>query len=67
MATVFCEIGIECLAVPALAHAFVVDDSGDMVGKKGSDKFRLDVTGIINNKLAPSRIQSLIFKEFIVQ
>ena len=39
----------------------------DMVGKKGSDKFRIDVTRIINNKIAPSRIQSLIFKEFIVQ
>lgn len=39
----------------------------DMVGKKGSDKFRLDTTRIINNMIAPSRIQSLIFKEFIVQ
>ncbi len=39
----------------------------DMVGKKGSDRFRLDVTGIINNMIAPARIQSLIFKEFIVQ
>ncbi len=39
----------------------------DMVGKKGSDRFRLDTTRIINNMIAPSRIQSLIFKEFIVQ
>ncbi|MFP6748821.1 MAG: flagellar basal body-associated FliL family protein, partial [Alphaproteobacteria bacterium] len=39
----------------------------DMVGRKGSDKFRLDTTRIINNMIAPSRIQSLIFKEFIVQ
>jgi len=39
----------------------------DMVGKKGSDKFRTDTTRIINNMIAPSRIQSLIFKEFIVQ
>ncbi len=39
----------------------------DMVGKKGSDKFRLDATRIINNMIAPSRIEALIFKEFIVQ
>ncbi len=39
----------------------------DMVGRKGSDKFRLDTTQIINKMIAPSRIHSLIFKEFIVQ
>ena len=39
----------------------------DMVGKQGSDKFRLDTTHIINNMIAPSRINSLIFKEFLVQ
>ncbi len=39
----------------------------DMVGRKGSDRFRLDTTRIINNMIAPSRIQALIFKEFIVQ
>lgn len=39
----------------------------DMVGRKGSEKFRLDTTRIINDMIAPSRIHSLIFKEFIVQ
>ncbi len=39
----------------------------DMVGKKGSDKFRTDAANIINDLIAPSRIQALIFKEFIIQ
>jgi flagellar FliL protein len=39
----------------------------DLVGRKGSDKFRYDATRIINNMIAPARIQTLIFKEFIVQ
>ena len=39
----------------------------DLVGRKGSEKFRFDATRIINNLIAPARIHSLIFKEFLVQ
>jgi flagellar FliL protein len=39
----------------------------ELVGRKGSDKFRFDATRILNNLIAPARIHSLIFKEFIVQ
>ncbi|MDA1088736.1 MAG: flagellar basal body-associated FliL family protein [Proteobacteria bacterium] len=39
----------------------------DMVGKKGSDRFRAAAANIINNKIAPARIESLLFKEFIIQ
>lgn len=39
----------------------------DMVGKKGSDRFRIASANIINDLIAPSRIQALIFKEFIIQ
>ena len=38
-----------------------------MVGKKGSDKFRMASANIINNLIAPARIQAVIFKEFIIQ
>ncbi|MBT3305788.1 MAG: flagellar basal body-associated FliL family protein [Alphaproteobacteria bacterium] len=38
-----------------------------LVGRKGSDKFRYDTTRIINNLIAPARIHSMIFKEFVVQ
>ncbi len=39
----------------------------DLVGRKGSNKFRYDATRILNNLIAPARIHSLIFKEFVVQ
>ena len=39
----------------------------DMVGRKGSDRFRTATANIINNMIAPARIQSLLFKEFIIQ
>ena len=39
----------------------------DMVGKKGSDKFRMASANIINNLIVLARIQAVIFKEFIIQ
>ena len=39
----------------------------DMVGRKGSDRFRTATANIINNMIAPARIQGLLFKEFIIQ
>lgn len=39
----------------------------DMVGRQGSDRFRKATSNIINNLIAPARIQSVIFKEFIIQ
>lgn len=39
----------------------------DLVGKHGADRLRADLTTIINNAIQPARIQSILFKEFIVQ
>ncbi len=39
----------------------------DVVGKSGTDKLRTDLTQIINNAIQPAKIQSILFKEFIVQ
>lgn len=39
----------------------------DLVGKVGSDKLRVDITTIINNKIKPGKIEGVIFKEFILQ
>ena len=38
-----------------------------MVGKAGTDKLRVDLTNIINNVIMPARIQSILFKEFVLQ
>ena len=38
-----------------------------LVGKKGAEALRFDVTRIINTLLAPSTIQAVYFKEFILQ
>ena len=38
-----------------------------MVGKVGTDKLRVDLTNIINNVIMPARIQSILFKEFVLQ
>ena len=39
----------------------------DLVGKAGTEKLRVDITHIINKLIAPARIHTLIFKEFLVQ
>ena len=39
----------------------------DMVGKQGTDRLRFDITRIINNLIAPAKINAVIFKEFLVQ
>ena len=38
-----------------------------MVGKAGTDKLRADLTNIINNAIQPAQIQSILFKEFVLQ
>lgn len=39
----------------------------DLVGKAGTDQLRFDLVNIINNVIAPSRIQGVLFKDFILQ
>jgi flagellar protein FliL len=39
----------------------------DMVGKAGTDKLRADLTNIINNVIVPARVESILFKEFVLQ
>jgi len=39
----------------------------ELVGKAGTDKLRADLTTIINNAILPAKIQSILFKEFILQ
>ena len=38
-----------------------------LIGKVGADQLRADITTIINNKIKPGKIESVIFKEFILQ
>ncbi|MBC8337317.1 MAG: flagellar basal body-associated FliL family protein [Rhodospirillales bacterium] len=51
----------------ALTTYFRDKERHELVGKAGSDKFRYDATRILNNLIAPSRVHSLLFKEFIIQ
>jgi len=39
----------------------------ELVGKKGAETLRFDIARIINTLLAPSTIQAVMFKEFILQ
>ncbi len=39
----------------------------DMVGKAGTDKLRGELTEIINHAILPAKIQSILFKEFVLQ
>jgi flagellar basal body-associated protein FliL len=42
-------------------------DDIDLVGKAGAEKLRFDLANIINNVIQPSRIQGVLFKEFLLQ
>jgi len=39
----------------------------DLVGKKGTDKLRFDLANIVNNVIAPERVQAVLFKKFLLQ
>ena len=59
--------GMQLRAMERISTYFRDLERHQLVGRKGSNKFRFDATRIINNLIAPARIHSLIFKEFIVQ
>ncbi|MCH7937606.1 MAG: flagellar basal body-associated FliL family protein [Proteobacteria bacterium] len=42
-------------------------ERSELVGKKGEERLRFDTTKIINNLIAPSRIEAIYFKEFVLQ
>ncbi len=39
----------------------------DLVGKEGANRLRTDLSNIVNNAIAPARIQAVFFKEFLLQ
>ncbi|MDA1022426.1 MAG: flagellar basal body-associated FliL family protein [Proteobacteria bacterium] len=42
-------------------------ERSELVGKENAEKLRSDITRIINTLMAPSTIQAVFFKEFILQ
>ncbi|MCH7833394.1 MAG: flagellar basal body-associated FliL family protein [Proteobacteria bacterium] len=42
-------------------------ERSELVGRKGADRLRFETTQIINNLIAPSKIQGILFKEFVLQ
>ena len=42
-------------------------ERSDMVGRKGEERMRFETTQIINDLIAPSKIQGILFKEFVLQ
>ena len=42
-------------------------ERSDLVGRKGEERMRFETTQIINDLIAPSKIQSILFKEFVLQ
>lgn len=39
----------------------------DIVGKKGAEQLKFDLVRILNNVLSPARIETVIFKELLLQ
>lgn len=42
-------------------------ERSDLVGRAGEEKLRFDTTQIINNLIAPAKIDGILFKEFVLQ
>ena len=42
-------------------------ERSDLVGRKGEERMRFETTQIINDLIAPSKIQGILFKEFVLQ
>ena len=42
-------------------------ERSDLVGRKGGERMRFETTQIINDLIAPSKIQGILFKEFVLQ
>jgi flagellar protein FliL len=59
--------GSELRVIDSIRTHLREQERQDLVGKHGTDKLRADLTNIINNAILPAKIQSILFKEFIVQ
>ncbi len=42
-------------------------ERSELVGRKGEEKLRFETTQIINTLIAPSQIEAILFKEFVLQ
>ena len=42
-------------------------ERSDLVGRKSEETMRFETTKIINDLIAPSKIQGILFKEFVLQ
>lgn len=42
-------------------------ERSELVGRKGEERLRFDTTQIINKLIAPSQIDAILFKEFVLQ
>jgi len=42
-------------------------ERSDLIGRKGEERMRFETTKIINDLIAPSKIQGILFKEFVLQ
>lgn len=42
-------------------------ERSELVGRKGEERLRFDTTQIINKLIAPSKIDGILFKEFVLQ
>ena len=42
-------------------------ERSDLVGRKSEERMRFETTQIINDLIAPSKIQGILFKEFVLQ
>jgi len=59
--------GSELRVVDSIRTYLRDQERQEMVGKAGTDKLRVDLTNIINNVIVPAQIQSILFKEFVLQ
>ena len=59
--------GSELRVVDSIRTYLRDQERQEMVGKAGTDKLRAGLTNVINNAIQPAQIQSILFKEFVLQ
>jgi flagellar FliL protein len=59
--------GSELRVVDSIRTYLRDQERQDLVGKAGTDKLRVGLTNVINNAIQPAQIQSILFKEFVLQ
>ncbi len=56
------------LRITEAVRAYLRDrERSELVGRKGEERLRFDTTQIINKLIAPSQIDGILFKEFVLQ